>query len=161
MMMMIVQNDTYHDLKDLSGGRSEWTLILLWNGDVCLLNLPQKISCPQKNADSLFHGNYSWSVRASRLNPWGTISTKHNQPWVASWWCIIQVCVYMLMANTHMNNPRCSLTYLPRILSISSHLLISLTKRRWNELTLGLSWNQRSITGQVSGELLHQSGHVV
>lgn len=39
---------------------------------------------------------------------------------------------------------------LPRILSISSHLLISLTKRRWNELTLGLSWNQRSVVGQVS-----------
>lgn len=39
-------NDTYHDLKDLSGGRSKWTLILLWNCDVSLLDFPKKVACP-------------------------------------------------------------------------------------------------------------------
>lgn len=77
-----------------------------------------------------------------------------------SWWTCLQIAISpefltMLMINCagaysgyiQMNQPRCS-ALLPRILSISSHLLISLTKRRWNELTLGLSWNQRSITDQ-------------
>lgn len=57
-------SESYHDLEHLSGQRSERALILLWNSDVSLLNLPQKVTCPGKNADSLFRGNYSRSVGA-------------------------------------------------------------------------------------------------
>ena len=54
-------NETYHDLQDLSGRWSEWTLLLLWNGYMSLLDFPQQITCRQKHADVMvcFRGNYS------------------------------------------------------------------------------------------------------
>ena len=44
---------------------------------------------------------------------------------------------------------------LPRILSISSHFLISLTCFRWNELTLGLSWNGCKRKYSVKASMIH------
>ena len=74
-------SNTYHDLEHLSGRRSERALILLWNSDVSLLNLPQKVTCPGKNADCLFRGNYSRSVGAKsqrdRFNK-SAVSCLHN-----------------------------------------------------------------------------------
>lgn len=81
------------------------------------------------------------------------VITSEGKLWnQALWWsCFLTICMIncagAYSCYMHTNHLRCS-ALLPRILSISSHLLISLTKRLWNELTLGLSWNQRSITDQ-------------
>lgn len=45
----------------------------------------------------------------------------------------------------------------PRILSISSHFLISLTYFRWNALTLGLSWKTKQVQETQSVRIFNQN----
>lgn len=111
---------THHDLEDLSGGRSQWTLILLWNSYVGLLNLPEEVTCRHRKL---------------------LVCCKNDRCWGSEQ-------LHTLKLRRHCRDATCAAeparinisgASLPRILSISSHRLISLTKRRWKELTLGLS----------------------
>lgn len=55
-----IQACSHHDLQDLSGGRSQWTFVLLWNSDVGLLNLPEEVTCQHREAQA----NCCWLFRA-------------------------------------------------------------------------------------------------
>lgn len=138
-------NRAHHDLQDLSWGRSEWTLILLWYGYFSLLDFPQKEACQQKKMQMVCFTAITSGVSDLAVKP--SQNTSSRKPFAT----LMINCLGVCSCYSHMlpSQVLCA-ALLPRILSISSHLLISLTKRRWNELTLGLSWNQRSITGQVA-----------
>lgn len=82
-------NDSYHDLKDLSWGRSQWTLILLWNSYVSFLNLPEEVACQHEMLAIISTVIVFWL--SEQQNPWGNIFKYTLYLWAAHsllWWRI-------------------------------------------------------------------------